>query len=170
MTIIKLLRYIIRKLYIIVIVLALCVLAGLFAYDNIYITTTARDGMTERAECILKKADTYNMYYLFTNNYMYNKYDEEAAVYEEYQADYYIQSLDVHMVLVWPWSTECKVTVEERIIDMSGDYIGYNESLSEDYTPPEWVAGEYELTLRKTNGVWKIDNIELKEELPPLEE
>ena len=169
MAIVKLLQYIIRKIYIVVGVLVLCALVALFAFDNVYINITARDGMTERAECMLKKTDTYNMYYLFTNNYMYNKYESEAEPYDEYILSYYIHSLNVPLVFVWPWSTECRVTVSERIVDMSGEYLGYKDGIEKDATP-DWTAGKYELVLKKTNGVWKIDNIELKEELPPLEE
>ena len=64
MAVVRLLKFFLKYLYIILIVGAICIFAGFFAYDNAYINIVVRDGMSARAECIL------------------GDYDEETTIYK----------------------------------------------------------------------------------------
>lgn len=171
MAFVRLIKFFLKYLYILLIVVTLCILAGFFAYDNAYINIVVRDGMSARAECILYDEDTettiYRLKSLFSTQYVYNVYEEEAAVFDDYTAVNYRYSINVGIAWVWPWSEECTVIVEERVVDLIMNYTG--DGVQGDSVPPDWVDGKYKVYCVKKNGVWKIDKIELDEELAPLE-
>lgn len=170
MAAVRLLKFFLKYLYIILIVGALCVFAGFFAYDNAYLNIVVRDGMSARAECILNNYDDeteiYKLNSLFSTNYVYNIFNDEAAKFNDYESINYRYSIKVGIAWVWPWSEKCELVVEERVVDLSLKYIGEGEE-DKDNTP-KWIDGKYKVSCVKKNGVWKIDRIELQEALAPV--
>lgn len=167
MAVVRLLKFFLKYLYIILIVAALCLFAGFFAYDNAYLNIVVRDGMSARAECILNDYDDettiYKLSSLFSTTYVYNVFDEEARAFEDYESAGYRYSIKVGIAWVVPWSETCEITVEERVVDLSLKYIGEGDAAKEDI--PEWIDGKYKVSCVKKNGIWKIDSIELEEVL-----
>ena len=171
MAVVRLLKFFLKYLYIILIVGAICIFAGFFAYDNAYINIVVRDGMSARAECILGDYDEettiYKLNSLFSTNYVYNVYENDAAAFENYKSLNYRYSIKVGIAWVWPWSKECDIVVEERFVDLTLKYIGTEDEDKDNI--PEWTDGKYKISCVKKNGVWKIDGIEYDGPLDPLE-
>lgn len=174
MPIVRLLKFILKNLYIILVVVMLCIVAAFFAYDNAYLNIVVRDGMTARSECILydtaEETRIYKLYSLFSTNYVYNVYDEDAKDFEDYIVKNYRYSINVGIAWVWPWSKECSVTVEERVLELELNYNGEGTETDDmKENRPKWIDGEYKVNCVKKNGVWKIDSVELVKELDPIE-
>ncbi len=168
------LKFILKNLYIVLLVVALCIVAAFFAYDNAYLNIIVRDGMSARAECILYDTTpdntVYKLHSLFSTNYVYNVYDTEAAEFDDYTATGFRYSINVGIAWVWPWSEKCTVSVEERVLETVWKYTGEGEETEEQKNNrPQWTDGVYNVNCVKKNGVWKIDSVELEEELPPIE-
>ncbi len=161
MALLRLLKFILKHLYIILIVVALCIFVAFFAYDNAYINIVTRDGMSARCDCILNdygaETETYKLQSLFTTNYVYNLFEDDSALFTDYSALNYRYSITVGLAMVWPWSTECTVSVSERVLDLSVKYIG--DGTEDKDNVPEWPDGKYNVDLSKKNGVWKINKV-----------
>ena len=168
MVFIRLVKFILKHIYIILTVVTLSVLAAFFAYDNSYLNIVVRDGMTARCDCMInsyvEEDILYKLQPLFTSNYVYNVYNKEAEKFNDFEAtSNYRYSINVGIAWVWPWSKTAKITVEERVVNLSMKYTGDKEIEKEDY--PTWVDGKYLVTCSKKNGVWKIDSISFVEAL-----
>ncbi len=172
MAIVRLMKFILKNLYIILVVAMLCIIAAFFAYDNAYLNIVVRDGMTARAECILydttQDATVYKLHNLFSTNYVYNVYDTETVRFDNYTATNYRYSVTVGIAWVWPWSKECSVTVEEQVLELMLNYTGGDKETNEmKDNRPKWINGDYKVNCVKKNGVWKIDSVELIKAMEP---
>lgn len=174
MPIVRLMKFVLKHIYIFVVVLMLCIIAAFFAYDNAYLNIVVRDGMTARAECILndtsEEATVYKLSSLFSTNYIYNVYETETVPFDNYTAQSFRYSVNVGIAWVLPWSKSCSVEVEERVLELMQKYTGEDKETDEmKKNRPAWVDGVYKVNCVKKNGVWKIDSVELVEKLDPVE-
>lgn len=168
MIVIRLLKFILKYIYILLIVVTLCIVAAFFAYDNAYLNIVVRDGMNARCDCMLndygEETVLYKLQPLFTTTYVYNVYDDEAKVFEDYTSNSnYRYSIKVGIAWVWPWSKSASITVEERVVNLLLKYNGDDEIDEADQAG--WQDGKYRVNCLKKNGVWKIDSIEFIEPL-----
>ncbi|MBE5817325.1 MAG: hypothetical protein E7315_06425 [Clostridiales bacterium] len=181
MPFVRLFKYIAFILIGVIVIGLVCVIAGFYAYDNVFISLVTNEGMRYRANVILQDYDTYSMYSLFTNNYMYNDFEVDNAVYDDFSIDSFTYRININSIKCSPWSTTAEVEIEERVLNVKGRYIkpddedlpdnegGETDEEKKDPEIPVWTEGIYKLILQKTDGRWRIDSVELIEELESLQ-
>ncbi len=171
MALIRLLKFILKNLYIIIIVVALCGFIGFFAYDNTYLNILVRDGMTARAECKLGSYEEdeviFKLNKLFSTDYVYNIYDNELTEFDDYKAETFRYNVTVGIPWVFPWDDKCEVLVEEKVAELSLKYTGLQMNPGE---APDWRDGVYKVLCEKKNGTWKITGVEYVGEIEEDEE
>lgn len=178
---------------IILCVLAVLIIAlGFFAgMNSMNVNVIAKDAFAKRIEVALqpKEDDETDLAKLFTQECI----DEDAVInstkYKDYTITSYYQRADVNMKIVWPWSDRVVVHATENVLDIVGTLNESEETIeveatqpqqsaaqgdetqiaSKDKNPPEWICGEYDVTLVKDKDTssWKVEEMKLTKEIEP---
>ena len=134
-----------------------------------------------RAESVLKPSSSAeeDLPKLFTQDFINDDAVLNSTKYDDYTVSNYYQRADVKAKIVWPWTNKVVVHAAEEIMDVTGTLNESVEAAGEadmdataeaqiqvnvkDKNPPEWVSGEYEVTLVKDEDTssWKVQEMKL---------
>lgn len=162
-------RYLAGRLVILGIAVGLIVLSFFICMDYMNINVLVRDGFYKRAATIIMEEDPSVLVKVFTKSFI----DKDTLLKSQTYADYVIRGfnhkVDVDFKVIFPWDRVVQVTMTERISYIDGELP--KELIPEgatdvDTAPPEWKDGRYTLTLVRVEDNWKINGMELIEELP----
>jgi hypothetical protein len=161
--------YFMRTILTVLIIGALCILSFLTGsrISNAYILVN--EGMSLRAECILKSAPENELAYYFTPaciNDDAGQRDTGAAQYGGITISSYEYSIKIKDLHVMPWQINTYVDVIEQIRGIKGSVSTESGSSA---AIPEWTPRTYRLHLARSDGRWFIDSIELLELNPKLD-
>ena len=161
--------YFMRAILVVLVIGALCILSFLSAsrLSNAYILVN--EGMTMRAECILKNAPENDLAVYFTPLCIQNdalQRETGAAPYAGMTVSSYEYSLKVQNMHIMPWHANTYVDVVEQIRGIKGSVSVESGSGA---AIPEWTPCKYRLYLDRTDGRWLIESVELLELNPKLD-
>ena len=177
--------YVLSRLAIVVVVVALVIVAFYAAMNTMNIRMVAKDALSLRAEAVLmhdeEKVDSSQLGSFFTEHFLVTDSVLTGAAYAEFQITNYYQRTDINPPIVWPWQTEVTVSADDVITEIAGHKISVTDENEEadqsGEKPPEWLNGKYELSMVKAGDAWVIDDMKLVEadapepsETPPAEE
>ena len=161
--------YFMRAILVVLVIGALCILAFLSAsrLSNAYILVN--EGMTMRAECILKNASENDLAVYFTPLCIQSDAPQRetgAAPYAGTTIASYEYSLKIVNMHIMPWHANTYVDVVEQIHGIKGSVSVESGSAA---AIPEWTPCKYRLYLDRMDGRWLIESIELLELNPKLD-
>ena len=161
--------YFMRAILTVLAVGALCVLSFLSAsrISNAYILVN--EGMTMRADCILKNASEADLAAYFSSACISGdaqQRETSAAPYAGITVSGYEYSLKIQSMHILPWHINTYVDVVEQIRGIKGTSSVESASRT---TIPEWTPRRYRLHLDRTDGRWFIEAVELLELNPKLD-
>lgn len=143
----------------------ICVALTSMHIGNVYIIAT--EGMALRANCILQAGNKLKLTEYFTQSFIEQDEKLSADTYQNYTVSNYDYRLEIEGISVSAWSNTATLRVVERVVSLSGSINSVPEGKSkEDYPPPEWAAGRYELKLTQEDGRWYISGFKLIEANP----
>ena len=160
--------YFMRAILVVLVIGAVSILAFLSAsrLSNAYILVN--EGMTMRAECILKNASENDLAVYFTPSCIQNdaaQRETGAAPYAGMTISSYEYSLKIQNMHILPWHVNTYVDVVEQIRGIRGNVSSESGAAS----IPEWTPCKYRLYLDRTDGRWLIESVELLELNPKLD-
>ena len=155
--------YFMRAILTVLVIGALCILSFISAarVSNAYILVN--EGMSMRAECILKNSSESDLTAYFSLNCIQNDADErhnDAAPYAFTTVSSYEYRLKIRDLHIMPWQIGTYVDVVEQIRGIKGAFSAESGSQN---TMPDWTPRKYRLHLGKAEGRWLIESIELLE-------
>lgn len=161
--------YFMRTILTLLAIGALCILSFISAsrLSNAYILVN--EGMNMRAECILKNNSENDLTAYFSHHCIQSDAEERtnnAALYAGMVISSYEYSLKIRDLHILPWQISTYVDVVEQIRGIKGSFSAESGSSG---AVPEWTPRKYRLFLRKAEGRWLIDSVELLELNPKLD-
>ena len=166
--------YVLSRLAIVVVVVALVIVAFYAAMNTMNIRMVAKDALSLRAEVVLvhdeEKVDSSQLQGFFTEHFLAVDPALTGTTYSNFQITNYYQRADINPPIVWPWQTEVTVPADDIITEIAGHKVTVDESggtVQSDEKPPEWMSGTYELSMVKVGDVWMIDGMKLVKAAPP---
>lgn len=161
--------YFMRAILIILLIGALCIFSFVFGsrLSNAYILVN--EGMSMRAECILKNTPENELTVYFTAQCIQEDADERAACaapYADMTVSSYEYRLKISEMHILPWHINMYVDVVEQVRSVKGTVSADSGSGT---TAASWTPRRYRLHLGKTDGRWMIESVELLELNPKLE-
>ena len=161
--------YFMRTILTLLAIGALCILSFISAsrLSNAYIIVN--EGMNMRAECILKNSSENDLTAYFSHHCIQSDAEERtnnAALYAGMVISSYEYSLKIRDLHILPWQISTYVDVVEQIRGIKGSFSAESGSSG---SVPEWTPRKYRLFLRKAEGRWLIDSVELLELNPKLD-
>ncbi len=161
--------YFMRAILTALAVAALGVLSFLSAarISNAYILVN--EGMTLRADCILKNAPEADLAAYFSPvciNGDAQQRETSAAPYAGVTVTSYEYSLKIKSMHILPWHINTYVDAVEQIRGIKGVLPA---EFASGTTIPEWTPRKYRLHLAQTDGRWFIESVELLELNPKLD-
>ena len=172
--ILRLLVYWLKLLLVALVVGLLCWMAYHISMDLTGIQTIVKQGMETRAEAVIAggDGDTINetMSRCFTWDFISKDEQLVDNPYRRFTVSRYEYRIKLRWALPMPWSNKTSVTVEEWMPLMKAtlpeaNYTEAELAAGDPVQPPTWPHGRYKLTCVRDDGTWKIDAIELIEEL-----
>jgi len=166
--ILRFLFYLIGKFLVLLIVAVLLLLSFLAAKDYMNINVLISDGLTERANVILKDEDAINIYQIFDEEYIKTDAELFGDTYDPYIIRSFIQDIDINFKLIMPWRDRVTVKVSEEISHIDGEIPTdqrTDEMTEQDIYPPDWDNAFYDVTLERYETSWKIVDMEKIEDL-----
>ena len=161
--------YVMRAILSVLAVGVLCILSFSFAarVSNTYILVN--EGMSQRAECILKNVPVNDLVSFFSASCIES--DEEqrstsAAPYDGMSISSYEYGIKIRSMHLLPWHINTYVDVIEEIGNIKGSVPADSASGT---SIPDWAPRKYRLNLGRTNGRWYIESIRLLELNPKLD-
>ena len=152
--------FIATRLVIVCVCVAILITAFYMALNsgNIYILVT--EGMHKRVEVALTREDAVelNKYFgaeFLANDPVMNAAFSENSPYIDYRITDFDHVITLEWLWAWPWQNTAYCTITERVPEIEGKVAS---SRVNDVTGdiPAWQGGEYDVTLLKTNGQWRI--------------
>jgi hypothetical protein len=157
--------YLLSRLLVGAVVVALVVLSFFVAMDYMNVQTLVKDGLHVRADVILTNSDPSTLSKVFSKGFLESDALLASDIYRPYDVSAYSYNADVGVELIFPWNKTVTVEVTEKVTGIKGDlYATADASLSED--PPEWVNAVYRVTLVRYEDNWRIVGMEQAELLP----
>lgn len=154
--------YILRTILIIFVVIVLCygVFTEAMYASNLYIIVTV--GMETRADCILMSGGTMDLSNYFDEHWLSADTDLYAGKYDSFHVESYDYRIAIEKFVVYPWSTQAKLVVVERIPSISAEAFDANN----DQPVPVWESVRYEISAEKVDGKWLITGLTVLERDP----
>lgn len=161
----RFLGFLAGRLVVISIVCVLMILAFYMALNtsNIYILLS--DGMQERANVILTGENPEELNGFFESDYLAQDETLNIALsgrspYQYYRVTAFNYEMSMEWMWAWPWEDSAEATIVETVPRIVGNVRSEYKSQAKEGSipsaPPEWVGGRYTVTLKRTNGVWRI--------------
>ena len=147
--------YSIRQLTAIVVIIVLIMFAAFMGYDYANIYISVNEGISQKAEVILKEGDYTTLSKFYTQEYLERDSLLSNNPYRSFIVTNYDIRVKVKKISVWPWNNVAKETIEEVV---KGINAAPKDSEEESLTIPQWENGE-KLVIMKKNGRWRIDDI-----------
>ena len=165
-TIRRVIWYALRTVLIASAILALCygVFTEAMYISNIYIVTT--EGMSMRAEAVLRSASVSDLRQFFTEEQISRDVLLYRGDYHDFTVESYDYRYEIKGFRVYPWKTVGTVTYIERIPVINATP---NTESDSGAVAPAWTSVRYEIQLTKIEGRWLISALNI-EELDPAEE
>ena len=173
---------------ILVVVAVLVIALGFYAgMDSMNVNVIVKDAFTMRAEDVLTPKTGYeaDLPKLFTQGFIESDPVLNSQVYADYNVSNFYQRVDVKAQIIWPWTDRAVVHATEEVLDITGTLKENSEAALDttgagdagvdmqvtvkDKNPPEWVDGEYEVTLVKdaATSSWKVQEMKMIREIQP---
>ena len=163
--------YIASRLFLIALIAGIAVTVFYYALNVSNIQIILKDGMAARAKVIMgieEDPDVLERYFqpaCIAADPMLEQTRNGNSPY----ADYNVRGIDHRMsmgfVWTWPWDTNIRLTIDERIPRIDGRAKGTkaDELIAQKGSgalyPPEWEDARYRVNLVKENGQWKIRSL-----------
>ena len=147
--------YFIRKLTAAVVIIVLIMFAAFMGYDYANIYVNVKEGISQRAEVILKEGDYTILSKFYTQDYLEKDSMLSDNPYVSFIVTNYNTRVKIKKINVWPWNDVAKVVIEEVVKDINA---APKDSEEESLAIPQWENGE-KLVVMKKNGRWRIDRI-----------
>lgn len=164
----RLLWFVATRLVMISVIVALLTLVFYLAMNTANIYLLLNDGMQLRASVIMTRKDAEEMPSFFTDNFLNS--DETLAIglseqspYVDYNVKGFTYQMSMEWMWAWPWENTATATIVEKVPKITGSVKSEKKSLVTAGTlsanPPSWYGGRYTVTLKRTDGRWKIDGL-----------
>ena len=179
--------YALTRIIIFVVAIFVIVLGFYTGMNSMNVNVITKDAFTMRAEAVLtpKADDETDLPKLFTQDFIASDPVLNSTEYADYNISNYYQRTDVAGKIIWPWTDKVVVRATEEVLDITGtlkedaeaavwetadtENDGEAQVTAKDKNPPEWVSGEYEVTLvKEAEDTWKVQKITLTQEIEPV--
>ena len=161
----RLLWFTASRLLIVTFCAALVTLAFYMAMNTANIYILVADGMEARASMILTRESSSDLDNYFRDEFIAE--DEtlrialsDSSPWIDYQITDYDYKLSMQWMWTWPWEDSATATITETIDGITGRVVAESQSLVNEgiisSAPPAWQGGEYDVTLYRANGRWRI--------------
>lgn len=163
----KFFSYIIVKIAFFAIAVAFIIGAFYVGQNTMQVNVTVKDAFSKRATCILKPVDADGrlMRVLFTEQYLETSGLLIPTGNTEFNITYFYQRTDVPVVVIFPWQTKTEIEVTDEVLDISSTYLGGADSDLIYSKLPQYQNAVWLVRVIKVDGVWVIDDMELKEKI-----
>ncbi len=161
----RLLGFLAGRLLVVTFCVSLVTLAFYMAFNTANIYVLIEDGMAERASAILRRESSTTLDNYFRDEFLAGDEALNIALspdspYLDYDIASYEHDLRVNWMWVWPWEDTATATISETVENIRGKPVAAVQSLVNEgqlsATPPSWQGGEYEVTLLRAAGRWRI--------------
>lgn len=164
----RLLWFLGSRLLIITFCLSLLTLAFFMAMNMANIYILLGDGLKARAEVVLTRDTATSLDSYFRDEFLsadptLHVALSENSPYQDYEITNWEYDLKVMWMWSWPWEDSARATVSEGVREIRGSLVPQSQSLADQglvsKTPPAWQGGEYEVTLLRAGGRWRISGL-----------
>ena len=178
--------YALTRVILFAVAILVIVLGFYTGMNSMNVNVIAKDAFTMRAEAVLtpRVDDESDLPKLFTQEFIASDPVLNSTEYADYNISNYYQRADVAAQIIWPWSDTVVVHATEQILDISGtlkedaeaavwetadgETDAESQVTAKDKNPPEWVSGEYEVTLiKEADDTWKVQEMKMTAEIEP---
>lgn len=130
-----------------------------------------KEALYRRASVVLLKEDAASLSKYFTNNSLSRDTVFTDNSYEEYFIRSFDHNVTIHSIWGLAWTNTVTLTVSEKIGAINGELpndkktpaqIAQNKRIA----PPPWQNGKYRIVMKRSDGGWEIDELQLIELLP----
>lgn len=182
--------YAFTRVILVVVAVLVIALAFFTGMNSMNVNVITKDAFTMRAEYVLtpKSGQETDLPKIFTQDFIESDPVLNSSTYADYNVTSFYQRADVKAQIIWPWTDKAVVRATEEVLDILGalkenaeaavsesaaDAAAAGEDQTQvtlkDKNPPEWVSGEYEVTLIKdTDDSWKVQEMKLIREIKPV--
>ena len=161
----RLLWFLASRMLVFTFCVSLVTLAFFMAFNTANIYVLIEDGMTARANMILKRESASSLDNYFRDEFLAE--DDALQIglsadspYLDYNITGYEHDVKVNWMWVWPWEDTATATIAETVSNIRGRPVAEAQSLVNEglisAAPPSWQGGEYEVTMLRTGGRWRI--------------
>ena len=168
--IVRFVEFLLRKLLAVAIVALLLVFAFYFGMNasNLYIL--AKEGLNMRAEVVLTGQGQEELSKFFTAAFLNSDARLQDRTYENFTVRTFNHRMGLSWISYLPWKSDASLFVVERITYIDGELPEEKKSdeqlaLKKRILPPDWGSTKLALRFVKQDQMWKIDAIEIQEEL-----
>ena len=128
-----------------------------------------QEGMLTRAEVVMQDEDRAELTKYFADSFI----DKDELLSQNAYSGYVIRGfnhdIEFESVNTSMLSSKGTAVIYERVTSIDGEKPDSAEDEDEEdkkSAPPAWQNAKYKASLRKTNGIWKIELLEVEEILP----
>jgi hypothetical protein len=166
------LKYIIKRIVIIALLVLVLTVVFVMAMDitNIYVLLS--DGFKEHTQGTLIEYDADAMTKYFTPHALQTaEFANDRSTYSEYIIRDFEHNLSLEWIWITPWSDTATATVVEKVSNIDGDIP--SDAINASKGIPAWIDAKYEITLKKVynetmnQNVWQIDSVHLLNRIAP---
>jgi len=152
-----------QRAIIALIVIVICAMVFVYAMQITSVLVFSDEAMRARAQYAIgtdttMMSDSY-LERFFSDEYLNSgELQKLRATYEGITVTSYMQLASNQWVWTWPWGGTAYVKVHDKVSGIVGDVTDDERGLNE---IPAWPSGVYAMTLKKRNGVWHVEHMEL---------
>lgn len=178
--------YALTRIILFAVAILVIVLGFYTGMNSMNVNVIAKDAFSMRAEAVLtpREDDETDLPKLFTQDFIAGDAVLNSTEYADYNISSYYQRADVAAQIIWPWTDKVVLRATEEVLDITGTLKEDAEAAvwetpetetsdeaqvtAKDKNPPEWVSGEYEVTLvKEAEDTWKVQEMKLTQEIEP---
>lgn len=158
--VLKFLWYLFSRLVIWGAAAALVIIAFFMAMDYMNASTLMKDGMSVRAETIIKGSDPTTLAKVFSKSFIENDEMLKSTAYQRFRISDFDYRADSEIALIFPWQSAVTLRVSEKVTGIVAQPASSDDE-GEDETPPDWKNAVYDVQLVRFEDSWRIVSMKM---------
>lgn len=152
-----------KNAFIILAILLVLALAFMTALTSANVYIVVEEGMSERADTVLKSYDDADLDRYFTKEFLDADKLLSSKRYQNYTITSFTYVGEPTGYICWPWQNSTIVRVTDVVSNIDGELSADKlaDESNQTRVPPAWDNGVYNVRLKRVSGKWKIDSMQL---------
>lgn len=169
-TTLRFFAYICGKIFAVLCAVLFIILAFFTAINTMNVQVMLKDAFSLRSSVMLKQTDNSNAELIdkvFSKEYINKSGLITNTDNRAYDVTNYNQDTDIEFKIVWPWDKEVKLKVTDIVDDVRAKLV--NDTVDASLLKDKYLmdSGTYEVTVKKDDSGWIIEDMKLEEKTEP---